>query len=728
VSKKEAPVPSSVQTTSNLSVGPRTTGASSQGLSTLVPRSQPLPVHSKYHYGNHYRRSNPTQSTRRPGNKKWNNPAAAPQGDHDRPRQPKPDSNRTAVLSQATSVEVREKSKPPLPPSSSSSSTSSVITSSFSKANSEGTAGVVHRKWPHRYKWPHKPSPSKLAQANPRITAPTKLTMATPPKTATALPRSHGNPAPLSRVASAGTTSSRYKWRRRSTTPSTSSGRKSQGNRSPGLKSPPGSGSRTKLQPHTPSWVIHNPYTLTHASIIHKYSRIMQRQRNSKTAKLNRFLTKRTSLQTPHKISKSKNKVWRASDHCGGRSATRTSIGRSTPLRRLSGGHELKTRHGNRQWVARRAAGSFPPTPGKSGARYAGPVPWRRLSGHELKTRHGNRQWVSRRVVMRRKTLQSPAANGCGRWMTARHEGRRGKSLQFVSMSGQKFVVDSGGRRMKRLSLSSPSSSRLRLRSRGRSVSESHTPSNSVKQYLASRAVLRSRVYVWSAKHRKKDNAKQYCIFYNRFGKCNRGDSCPYIHDPSKIAVCTKFLRGMCDKTDGSCLFSHTLSKDKLPTCRYFLRGVCTREVCPYRHVSVGRRAEVCLNFARGYCPNGEQCSKRHIVDCPEFSEQGSCPHGDKCLLRHRKKTEASATIAQSLAPPTKTKTLPTKTPLAFRRLRRDRVGPQPPEYVELDPAISPLDGGEGSGGDADYVTLCQDTRRLSPLDPSCPAPDFLAL
>ena len=115
------------------------------------------------------------------------------------------------------------------------------------------------------------------------------------------------------------------------------------------------------------------------------------------------------------------------------------------------------------------------------------------------------------------------------------------------------------------------------------------------------------------------------------------------------------------------------------------------------------------------------QCSKRHIVDCPEFSEQGSCPHGDKCLLRHRKKTEASATIAQSLAPPTETKTLPTKTPLAFRRLRRDRVGPQPPEYVELDPAISPLDGGEGSGGDADYVTLCQDTRRLSPLDPSCP-------
>ena len=23
-------------------------------------------------------------------------------------------------------------------------------------------------------------------------------------------------------------------------------------------------------------------------------------------------------------------------------------------------------------------------------------------------------------------------------------------------------------------------------------------------------------------------------------GKCNKGDECPYIHDPDKIAVCTK--------------------------------------------------------------------------------------------------------------------------------------------------------------------------------------------
>ncbi|KAJ1393794.1 Zinc finger, CCCH-type [Sesbania bispinosa] len=40
---------------------------------------------------------------------------------------------------------------------------------------------------------------------------------------------------------------------------------------------------------------------------------------------------------------------------------------------------------------------------------------------------------------------------------------------------------------------------------------------------------------------------QKYCQFFTRFGKCNKGGGkCPYIHDPSKIAVCTKFLNGLC--------------------------------------------------------------------------------------------------------------------------------------------------------------------------------------
>ena len=169
-----------------------------------------------------------------------------------------------------------------------------------------------------------------------------------------------------------------------------------------------------------------------------------------------------------------------------------------------------------------------------------------------------------------------------------------------------------------------------------------------------------------------------------------------------------------------------------MPTCVYFLRGVCTREVCPYRHVSVGRHAEVCLDFARGYCPSGEQvrdavwtitqgltrrliviqCSKRHIVDCPEFSEEGRCRRGDKCLLRHRKKTAVPTATGCPVAPPT-TETPPTKTPLAFRRLRRQRLVPE-----SVDSGMGPVEGDDGDGA-ADEDSC--DDHRLSPLDPSCP-------
>ena len=101
---------------------------------------------------------------------------------------------------------------------------------------------------------------------------------------------------------------------------------------------------------------------------------------------------------------------------------------------------------------------------------------------------------------------------------------------------------------------------------------------------LCSQAVRRSKVYVWQAKQRSRqqqvDKSKQYCMFFNRFGetsctmykdflcvyservlwahvffsccalcilagKCKHMDTtCPYIHDPDKIAVCTKLVVG----------------------------------------------------------------------------------------------------------------------------------------------------------------------------------------
>jgi len=105
-----------------------------------------------------------------------------------------------------------------------------------------------------------------------------------------------------------------------------------------------------------------------------------------------------------------------------------------------------------------------------------------------------------------------------------------------------------------------------------------------------SRAVQRSLAIIRQARQ-KKQKAKQYCMYYNRFGKCNHGDTCPYIHDPDKVAVCTRywvsvhtltkcltlkagfklnswlvgrFLRGTCKRTDGTCPFSHKVAKEKV--------------------------------------------------------------------------------------------------------------------------------------------------------------------
>ncbi|KAL8185620.1 UNVERIFIED_CONTAM: Zinc finger CCCH domain-containing protein 3 [Gekko kuhli] len=160
-------------------------------------------------------------------------------------------------------------------------------------------------------------------------------------------------------------------------------------------------------------------------------------------------------------------------------------------------------------------------------------------------------------------------------------------------------------------------------------------PSRSAtSRYIASRAIQRSLAIIRQAKQ-KKEKKKEYCMYYNRFGKCNRGENCPYIHDPEKVAVCTRFLRGTCKKTDGTCPFSHKVSKDKMPVCSYFLKGICSNSDCPYSHVYVSRKAEVCPDFLKGYCPLGEKCKKKHTLVCPDFSKNGVCPKGSQCKLQH---------------------------------------------------------------------------------------------
>jgi hypothetical protein len=52
--------------------------------------------------------------------------------------------------------------------------------------------------------------------------------------------------------------------------------------------------------------------------------------------------------------------------------------------------------------------------------------------------------------------------------------------------------------------------------------------------------------------------------------------------------------------------------------CSYFLKGICSNSNCPYSHVYVSRKAEVCSDFLKGYCPLGAKVRTTvgHGTDC----------------------------------------------------------------------------------------------------------------
>ncbi|CAK8570309.1 unnamed protein product [Lathyrus sativus] len=130
---------------------------------------------------------------------------------------------------------------------------------------------------------------------------------------------------------------------------------------------------------------------------------------------------------------------------------------------------------------------------------------------------------------------------------------------------------------------------------------------------------------------------QKFCQFFTRFGKCNKdGGKCPYIHDPSKIAVCTKFLNGLCSTPN--CKLTHKVLPERMPDCSYFLQGLCSNKSCSYRHVNVNPNASICEGFLKGYCADGNECRKKHSYVCPSFEATGTCTQGTKCKLHHPKK------------------------------------------------------------------------------------------
>ncbi|KAJ5899966.1 hypothetical protein N7495_004710 [Penicillium taxi] len=127
----------------------------------------------------------------------------------------------------------------------------------------------------------------------------------------------------------------------------------------------------------------------------------------------------------------------------------------------------------------------------------------------------------------------------------------------------------------------------------------------------------------------------ELCKRFTQTGSCEKGPTCPYIHDPNKVAICKAFLQtGEC-KAGLSCDLSHEPSPHRSPACLHFIRGRCANPACRYSHVRVTPGSPVCRAFATiGYCDKGSECQESHVHECPDYANNGVC-HKRRCKLPH---------------------------------------------------------------------------------------------
>lgn len=121
-------------------------------------------------------------------------------------------------------------------------------------------------------------------------------------------------------------------------------------------------------------------------------------------------------------------------------------------------------------------------------------------------------------------------------------------------------------------------------------------------------------------------------------GNCPFGPSCRFTHDPRKVSICKDFLRNGSCPAGKHCDLSHEPTYHRVPACTHFLRGNCTNSACRYPHVHVSPAAPVCRPFATlGYCAKGPSCPRRHVIECPDYSNRGQCANREKgsCPLPH---------------------------------------------------------------------------------------------
>ncbi|EJD47943.1 hypothetical protein AURDEDRAFT_113216 [Auricularia subglabra TFB-10046 SS5] len=143
---------------------------------------------------------------------------------------------------------------------------------------------------------------------------------------------------------------------------------------------------------------------------------------------------------------------------------------------------------------------------------------------------------------------------------------------------------------------------------------------------------------------------RKQCRHFSLTGVCARARTCPYEHDPNKVAICPRFLQRECPLDASTCPLSHDPTPERVPLCVHFANnGRCKNgSSCLYPHFKVGPREGVCRDFAvLGYCEKGIDCDKQHIRECPDFAESGRCANR-QCKLPHVIRANRTRQVAPS--------------------------------------------------------------------------------
>jgi len=170
--------------------------------------------------------------------------------------------------------------------------------------------------------------------------------------------------------------------------------------------------------------------------------------------------------------------------------------------------------------------------------------------------------------------------------MAESHKSRR------ITIDGISFVVDSRGRKLRRVDLENPKP----------------TPARCLISGIAFQRSIKG--HLWRLGLQKAANMRKMpCRYFSLSGECIKRDRCPYMHDSSKKAICLNFLANSC-QGGASCALSHDPSPERMPDCH---REHDEGSDCLYRHPRLKEGAALCRNFSKfGYCKCAENCPYRH--------------------------------------------------------------------------------------------------------------------